>query len=103
MIPILTAEQGPLVIVGDFNATEHSLVYEQLTSEWLRSAHDDRGRGYATTWPNRRNWLPPIRIDQVLLSPQVECERIVEGRGLGSDHKPLIVDVRLRPGPAKRN
>ena len=52
LIPMLTAEQGPVVIVGDFNATEHSRVYKQLTSERLRSAHDDRGRGYATTWPN---------------------------------------------------
>jgi len=99
MVPMLTARQGPLVVVGDFNATEHSLVYEQLTSTWLRSAHDDRGRGYATTWPNGVYWLPPIRIDQALLSPEVECERIVEGRGVGSDHKPLIIDVHVRAAP----
>ncbi len=96
IVPLVTAEQGPLVVVGDFNATEHSFVYKQLRSAGLRSAHDDRGRGYATTWPNGQLLLPPIRIDQAFLSPHVECERIVEGRGLGSDHKPLILDVRLR-------
>ena len=95
-LPFLTAPQGPLVVVGDFNATQHSRVYGQLTERRLRSAHDDRGRGYATTWPNGQNWLPPIRIDQVFLSPEVECESIMEGRGLGSDHKPLIVDVHVR-------
>jgi endonuclease/exonuclease/phosphatase (EEP) superfamily protein YafD len=95
-IPLLTAEQGPLVIVGDINATQHSSVYKQLTGRQLRSAHDATGRGYATTWPNGENWLPPIRIDQVFLSPEVECPSIREGRGRGSDHKPLIVDVRIR-------
>jgi endonuclease/exonuclease/phosphatase (EEP) superfamily protein YafD len=96
MIPLLTAEQGPLVVVGDFNATEHSKVYNRLTESKLRSAHDDRGRGYAVTWPNGQNPCPPIRIDQALVSPEIEVERIVEGRGRGSDHKPLILDVRVR-------
>jgi endonuclease/exonuclease/phosphatase (EEP) superfamily protein YafD len=96
IVPLLATETGPLLVVGDFNATEHSRVYQQLRETGLRSAHDDRGRGYATTWPNGTNWLPPIRIDQAFLSPQVACERVVEGRGKGSDHKPLIVDVRIR-------
>jgi endonuclease/exonuclease/phosphatase (EEP) superfamily protein YafD len=96
MIPLLTAEAGPVVIIGDFNATEHSLVYKQLKEGGLRSAHDDRGRGYATTWPNMHWPLPPIRIDQAFLSPDVECLNIFEGRGKGSDHKPLVVDVALR-------
>ena len=96
MIPLLTTETRPLLVIGDFNATEHSLVYQRLKAAGLRSAHDDRGRGYATTWPNDAYWLPPIRIDQAFLSREVECERIVEGRGKGSDHKPLVVDVRIR-------
>jgi endonuclease/exonuclease/phosphatase (EEP) superfamily protein YafD len=96
MIPRLTKTHGPLVVVGDFNATQHSKPYQRLRSLGLRSAHDDRARGYATTWPNGKRWVPPIRIDQVFLSPEVECERIVEGVGKGSDHKPLIVDVRVR-------
>jgi endonuclease/exonuclease/phosphatase (EEP) superfamily protein YafD len=99
MVPLLTAEPGPLVVVGDCNATEHSRVYKQLTASRLRSAHDDRGRGYATTWPNGHYLCPPIRIDQAFVSPEVEVERIVEGRGHGSDHKPLIVDLHVRGAP----
>jgi endonuclease/exonuclease/phosphatase (EEP) superfamily protein YafD len=95
-IPRLTAEQGPVVVVGDFNATQYSRVYQRLTAHHLNSAHEDRGRGYATTWPNGRNWLPPIRIDQALLSANVECLSISEGVGRGSDHKPLVLDVALR-------
>jgi endonuclease/exonuclease/phosphatase (EEP) superfamily protein YafD len=61
----------------------------------MRSAHDDRGRGYATTWPNDKFWLPPIRIDQAFLSPDVACKRIVEGHGKGSDHRPIVVDLTV--------
>jgi endonuclease/exonuclease/phosphatase (EEP) superfamily protein YafD len=99
IVPLLTSQKSPVVIVGDFNATEHSLVYKQLKDSGLRSAHDDRGRGYATTWPNGTLPIPPIRIDQAFLSPDVECVDIREGVGAGSDHKPLIVDVRLRIPP----
>jgi endonuclease/exonuclease/phosphatase (EEP) superfamily protein YafD len=95
--PMILSEKGPLVVVGDFNATQYSEVYEQLTSDRLRSAHQDRGRGYATSWPNGQLWLPPIRIDHALLSSEVECVAVKEGEGRGSDHKPLILDVRIRP------
>jgi endonuclease/exonuclease/phosphatase (EEP) superfamily protein YafD len=97
--PLLVKQTGPLVCVGDFNATQHSKVYQQMTSGRLRSAHVDRGRGYATTWPNGKFLAPPIRIDQAFLSPEVECLEIVEGEGKGSDHRPLVLDVRVRRGP----
>jgi endonuclease/exonuclease/phosphatase (EEP) superfamily protein YafD len=95
-LPLLAGTERPLVIVGDFNATQYSRVYQQLKASGLRSAHEDRGRGYAVTWPNGDNLVPPIRIDQAFLSPEIECLDIAEGRGQGSDHKPLILDVRLR-------
>jgi endonuclease/exonuclease/phosphatase (EEP) superfamily protein YafD len=93
---MLLSKQHPLVIVGDFNATQYSWIYKQLKAGGMRSAHEDRGRGYATSWPNGRVWVPPIRIDQAFLSSNVECLGISEGTGLGSDHKPLILDVRIR-------
>jgi endonuclease/exonuclease/phosphatase (EEP) superfamily protein YafD len=95
-IPMILSEKGPLVVVGDCNATQYSVVYEQLTADRLRSAHEDRGRGYATSWPNGQFPLPPIRIDQALISPEVECLDVKEGEGRGSDHKPLILDVKIR-------
>ncbi len=98
-VPLMLQQPGPLVVVGDFNATQHSDVYEQLTAAHLRSAHEDRQRGYVTTWPNGESWVPPIRIDHVLLSPDVECLDITEGLGAGSDHKPVVFDVRVRDDP----
>jgi endonuclease/exonuclease/phosphatase (EEP) superfamily protein YafD len=94
-LPLISQQPRPLVVIGDFNATQSSRVYQELMATGLRSAHSDRGRGYATTWPNGDNPLPPIRIDQALLSPQVECLGVAEGIGYGSDHKPLIVDIRV--------
>jgi endonuclease/exonuclease/phosphatase (EEP) superfamily protein YafD len=95
-IAILLSQPDPTVVVGDFNATPYSRVYKTLTADKFRSAHDDRGRGYATTWPNGAIPIPPIRIDQALLTAGVECVAISEGIGTGSDHKPLILDVQIR-------
>jgi endonuclease/exonuclease/phosphatase (EEP) superfamily protein YafD len=95
-IPMLKSGNAPRVIVGDFNATQYSLVYKQLKKGGLRSAHDDRGRGFATTWPNGQWVLPPIRIDQAFVSADVECLSIREGRGDGSDHKPIFVEAQIR-------
>lgn len=101
--PILSGVDGATVLIGDCNATQHSLVYEQLEQAGLRSAHDDRGRGYATTWPNGKWPVPPIRIDQAFLSPAVECVSIREGEGPGSDHKSLIVDLVVHSRSSTQN
>jgi endonuclease/exonuclease/phosphatase (EEP) superfamily protein YafD len=95
-LPMLLRMERPLVAIGDFNATQYSSVYQALKAGGLRSAHEDRGRGYAVSWPNGDLWIPPIRIDQAFVSANVECVAIQEGEGSGSDHKPLILDVRLR-------
>ena len=110
VIPLLRDERHPLVVVGDCNATQYSLVYEQIKALGLRSAHEDRGRGYETSWPNGDLSLPPIRIDQAFLSSDVACLGIEPGVGRGSDHKPFILDVQIRgrsdrspDGPARPN
>jgi endonuclease/exonuclease/phosphatase (EEP) superfamily protein YafD len=96
VIPLILNAPHPLIVVGDCNATQYSAVYQQLKASGLRSAHEDRGRGYATSWPNGMEPLPPIRIDQAFLSSDVACKSITEGIGAGSDHKPLILDVQIR-------
>ena len=93
----LAEETGPVVAVGDYNATQHSAWHRRLTSGRMRSAHLDRGRGWAITWPNGQMRLPPIRIDHALLSPEVACREIAEGEGAGSDHQPLVVDLVILP------
>ncbi len=95
LTPLILQSPQPLVVIGDYNATQNSRVYKELKHSGLRSAHEDRGRGYAVTWPNGTLPIPPIRIDQAFLSPDVACHGIAEGVGTNSDHKPLILDVEI--------
>jgi endonuclease/exonuclease/phosphatase (EEP) superfamily protein YafD len=89
------AKGGALVLAGDFNMTRHASWFERFTDLGLRDAHEDRGRALATTWPNGTSLVPPIHIDHVFLSSRVACLSVHEGRGRGSDHRPVIVDLAL--------
>jgi endonuclease/exonuclease/phosphatase family metal-dependent hydrolase len=89
-------EQRPLVVAGDFNATRYHPSFRLLLSDGLADAHERRGRGWATTWPRDRWPLPPLmRLDHVLVSPDVSVRSVREGVGQGSDHRPIIADLVL--------
>lgn len=96
------SDSGPLLLLGDFNATPQSLIYRDLTAgDRLVGCHELVGRSYASTWPNGTKLLPPIRIDHALVTPDVRCVSMREGIGTGSDHKPLIFELSLpRDEPA---
>jgi endonuclease/exonuclease/phosphatase (EEP) superfamily protein YafD len=85
----------PLVLAGDFNTTQYNAWFGELKGLGLRSAHDLLGKGSATTWPNGQRRLPPIQVDHVLVSPTIVPLSIREGRGSGSDHKPVVVELAL--------
>ena len=95
LVDAIADEQGDLIVMGDFNITPQNKWYKQFTNGRLRDAHLDRGRGWATTWPNGNRPAPPTRLDHAFLSPEIICLDIQEGIGMGSDHKPLILDVAL--------
>lgn len=84
-----------MVVAGDFNSTQFNSWLDDLETLGFRSAHELRGRGYATTWPNGRERFPPIRIDHVLVSKPVVPLFIREGRGQGSDHRPLMTELAV--------
>ena len=91
------AEQsGPVLIIGDFNATQHARWMQQILQSGFQSAHVQTGRGYAVTYPNGTSRVPPIRIDHLLMSSHCVCRQIREGVGRGSDHKPLLADLILQ-------
>lgn len=85
----------PLVLAGDFNATQHALWYQRLIEAGLTDCHRATGNGLATTFPNKVFPLPPLRLDHVMVSDDLKCVAIKEGRGRHSDHKPLIVDLSI--------
>jgi endonuclease/exonuclease/phosphatase (EEP) superfamily protein YafD len=92
----LAGEPGPVVVAGDFNATRYHPSFRRLLSDRLGDAHERRGRGWAATWPRDRWPLPPLmRLDHVLISPDIGVRAVREGRGQGSDHRPIIADLVL--------
>ncbi len=88
---ILSQEELPYIICGDFNSTPHQWVY------WhLRRGHQDvfevAGSGWGGTY---HSVVPLVRIDHMLVSPHW---RILDARILrstASDHRPLVAKISL--------
>jgi endonuclease/exonuclease/phosphatase (EEP) superfamily protein YafD len=81
----------PLVVLGDLNVTPFSPYFETLlSSSGLRSAA--QGKGWQPTWPT---FLPPagIQIDHALVSAGLTVLQFRRGPGVGSDHRPILVDL----------
>ncbi len=84
---------GATILLGDFNSSiwgTHLLQLEESTG--LRNARE--GFGVLPSWPT---FLPfaMIPIDHVLVSESIGVEGVKTGRGIGSDHLPLIVTLAL--------
>jgi len=94
----LAATTGPRLVVGDLNATPWSTPMARLLEQaGLEVAGGPLGpRG---TWPSR---LPLLRlpIDHVLHDPEMRIVRHELGPDVGSDHRPIVVDLTL---PAVRD
>jgi endonuclease/exonuclease/phosphatase (EEP) superfamily protein YafD len=84
---------GPVIAAGDFNVTAWSPHFQDLlAAAGLRDAAV--GQGYIPTWPT---WFWPalIPIDHVLLKGPLAVTSVRRGPAVGSDHYPLIADLRL--------
>ena len=84
---------GPVIVAGDFNTTPWSPHFRDLlATTGLRDA--GTGRGWLPTWPGR---LGPagIPIDHVLVRGEVAVTGLRRGPDVGSDHYPLIADLRV--------
>jgi endonuclease/exonuclease/phosphatase (EEP) superfamily protein YafD len=82
-----------VIAAGDFNATAWSPHFQDLVAAGgLRNAI--QGHGYVATWPT---WFWPalIPIDHVLVKGPLAATPLRRGPGIGSDHYPLIADLRL--------
>lgn len=83
----------PAVLVGDFNLTPYSPFSADFVAQsGLRDC--SRGRPLEPTWPS---WFAPlwIQIDRCFTSRDIGVARYATGPALGSDHYPLVIDLRL--------
>jgi endonuclease/exonuclease/phosphatase (EEP) superfamily protein YafD len=91
----LDRSEHPIVMAGDFNATVDHRSFRRL----LRPDFCDVGtlaRSGEMTWSTRWSFLPPVcRIDHILASSaaRVRCYRVA--KRVGSDHRPVIVDLAI--------
>ena len=96
LLKIIDENKLPLIVIGDFNATQHSYWYQELTKGPLRSAHAQLGKRSSVSWPNGKSFAPPILIDHAFVSKEIECQSLEIGKGIGSDHKPLLLKIRVQ-------
>jgi endonuclease/exonuclease/phosphatase family metal-dependent hydrolase len=91
----LAGSRGPLVVAGDLNAPESSPVIQALLGIGLRDAFSIAGRGYGFTHGHSLRLRHDIlRIDHILVSPEVEVLYSFVGQSDATDHRPLIADLR---------
>jgi len=88
--------RGPVILLGDFNATGASVVYRTLTAR----LGDTRGlspiRRPTSTFPSR---LPLLRIDHLFVSAEVKVTDLnapySPSTRVASDHLPLVMDFEV--------
>ncbi|MCB9569664.1 MAG: endonuclease/exonuclease/phosphatase family protein [Myxococcales bacterium] len=87
------AEGRTPVVIGDLNATPFSVAFPPLAAAGLVSSQ--RGFGLQPSWPTAPWYLRAlaIPIDHCLHDPALATAAREVGPVLGSDHRPLLVDL----------
>lgn len=99
----LKSERGPVIVAGDLNSPDSSLVCAALREAGLHDAFAERGTGYGYTYgqlllQHRLPWvqLSWMRIDHIMPSSHFETEHCETGTGRASDHRPVVADLALK-------
>ena len=82
-----------VVVGGDFNSTPESDVQARARSGGLRDAWLECGHGVGFTYPAA---APTKRIDYLYLAGTATCAEATVLETTASDHRPLLVVVRMR-------
>jgi len=85
-------QDGPTIVVGDFNATPWSFPFRRLVSSTDLS-NSARGFGLDLSYPADGNLLLRVPIDHLLFSDGLAVVDRRLGPAMGSDHFPLTVDL----------
>lgn len=93
-LPAAATRDGSLrILAGDFNATLDHSALRAVVNRGYTDAADATGDGLAGTWPTYGTIT--IAIDHVLVDGRIRVEKVRGMSLLGSDHRALIVQLRL--------
>ena len=85
--------EGARLLIGDLNTTPWNIYFKQMLK--VSGLHDSmRGFGYQASWPVGLPLLG-IPLDHCLHSDQIRINERRMGAPVGSDHRPLIVEMAL--------
>ncbi len=94
----IRASRGAVIVGGDLNAPQPSLVIQRLLNEGLRDAFASAGFGYGYTYGQAlRPGFAFLRLDHVLVGPGIGVAGSHVGGARASEHQPVIADLLLRP------
>ncbi len=91
----LTDEEAPVIIGGDLN----DVAWSQTTRLFLRVSgllDPRRGRGFFHSF-HAGHWYLRFPLDHFFHSPHFTISKIERLANVGSDHFPILVDVRYAP------
>lgn len=91
---ILKTALEPKLLIGDLNTTMWSPYFTDLIqNSGLRDARV--GQGLYPSWNDLMPAFLRIPIDQCLIGDKIEVESIETGNYTGSDHRPLIINLKI--------
>jgi endonuclease/exonuclease/phosphatase family metal-dependent hydrolase len=87
-----------VILCGDLNDVPSSYSYVTIRGK-RKDAFLEKGSGLGKTFVSGRSrflgWLPTLRIDFVLLDPEIEVVQFKQINEQISDHRGLITDIEL--------
>ncbi len=90
---VVAGQKHPVLLIGDLNTTPWSTHFTQLIQE-SGLQNSMKGFGHQPSWPSNM-WFMRIPLDHMLYSDGITIRNRMIGRGVGSDHLPVIVDFSL--------
>ena len=92
----VSQRKRPLIVAGDLNAPESSPVVQVLLERGLRDAFSAAGLGYGYTHGHSlRPHISFLRIDHILVSPELGVIDCFVGGKEASEHRPVIADLAV--------